>query len=86
MYHVIRGQAVIKLYIFFNMLDVGDRLLASFGQVCPLIRLRRSRRLHETLQLAASLNWIFFPWSLGYLGCLVLDGDRAEGSKKGSLG
>ena len=33
MYHVIRGQAVIKLYIFFNMLDVGDRLLASFGQV-----------------------------------------------------
>lgn len=32
MYHVIRGQAVIKLYIFFNMLDVGDRLLASFGQ------------------------------------------------------
>ena len=33
MYHVIRGQAVIKLYIFFNMLEVGDRLLASFGQV-----------------------------------------------------
>ena len=24
MYHVIRGQTVIKLYIFFNMLDVRD--------------------------------------------------------------
>ena len=38
MYHVIRGQAVIKLYIFFNMLDVGDRLLASFGQVCVVTK------------------------------------------------
>ena len=22
-YHIIRGQAIIKLYIFFNMLEVG---------------------------------------------------------------
>ncbi|ESO08888.1 hypothetical protein HELRODRAFT_186784 [Helobdella robusta] len=32
MYHVIRGQTVIKLYIFFNMLDVADKLCSSFGQ------------------------------------------------------
>ena len=23
MYHIVRGQAIIKLYIFFNMLEVG---------------------------------------------------------------
>ncbi|CAH1783993.1 unnamed protein product [Owenia fusiformis] len=32
MYHIIRGQAVIKLYIFYNMLEVADRLFSSFGQ------------------------------------------------------
>lgn len=32
MYHVIRGQTVIKLYIFYNMLDIADKLCASFGQ------------------------------------------------------
>jgi hypothetical protein len=32
MYHLVRGQAVIKLYIFYNMLEVADKLLSSFGQ------------------------------------------------------
>ncbi|XP_050543590.1 protein TAPT1 homolog [Daktulosphaira vitifoliae] len=32
MYHVIKSQSVIKLYIFYNMLEVGDRLFSSFGQ------------------------------------------------------
>nr|XP_057920637.1 transmembrane anterior posterior transformation protein 1 homolog isoform X2 [Doryrhamphus excisus] len=32
MYHLIRGQSVIKLYIIFNMLEVADRLFSSFGQ------------------------------------------------------
>ncbi|VDP08110.1 unnamed protein product [Soboliphyme baturini] len=31
-YHLVRGQAVIKLYIFFNMLEVADKLFSSFGQ------------------------------------------------------
>ncbi|XP_025191726.1 protein TAPT1 homolog [Melanaphis sacchari] len=31
-YHLIKSQSVIKLYIFFNMLEVGDRLFSSFGQ------------------------------------------------------
>uniref|UniRef100_A0A915JSC1 Uncharacterized protein n=1 Tax=Romanomermis culicivorax TaxID=13658 RepID=A0A915JSC1_ROMCU len=31
-YHVVRGQAVIKLYIFFNMIEVADKLFSSFGQ------------------------------------------------------
>jgi len=32
MYHLIKSQSVIKLYIFFNMLEVGDRLFSVFGQ------------------------------------------------------
>uniref|UniRef100_UPI00358E8B1B transmembrane anterior posterior transformation protein 1 homolog n=2 Tax=Myxine glutinosa TaxID=7769 RepID=UPI00358E8B1B len=31
-YHLIRGQSVIKLYIIYNMLEVADRLFSSFGQ------------------------------------------------------
>ncbi|XP_026821239.1 protein TAPT1 homolog [Rhopalosiphum maidis] len=31
-YHLIKSQSVIKLYIFFNMLEVGDKLFSSFGQ------------------------------------------------------
>lgn len=30
-YHIIRGQAIMKLYIFFNMLEVADRLLCTIG-------------------------------------------------------
>ncbi|XP_054158353.1 transmembrane anterior posterior transformation protein 1 homolog [Oppia nitens] len=32
LYHIIKSQSVIKLYIFFNMLEVADKLLSSFGQ------------------------------------------------------
>ena len=31
-YHTIRGQELIKLYIIYNMLEVADRLIASVGQ------------------------------------------------------
>lgn len=32
LYHLIKSQSVIKLYIFFNMLEVADRLFSAFGQ------------------------------------------------------
>lgn len=32
MYHAIRGQAAIKLYVIYNVLEVGDRLLSAIGQ------------------------------------------------------
>ncbi|KRX16912.1 Protein TAPT1 -like protein [Trichinella nelsoni] len=32
MYHMVRGQAIVKLYIVFNMLEVADKLFSSFGQ------------------------------------------------------
>ncbi|XP_053957299.1 protein TAPT1 homolog [Anastrepha ludens] len=31
-YHIIKSQSIIKLYIFYNMIEVGDRLLSAFGQ------------------------------------------------------
>ncbi|XP_071506645.1 transmembrane anterior posterior transformation protein 1 homolog [Diadema antillarum] len=32
LYHIVRGQAVIKLYIIYNMLEVADKLFSSVGQ------------------------------------------------------
>ena len=32
MYHSIRGQAAIKLYVIYNVLEVLDKLLSAFGQ------------------------------------------------------
>lgn len=32
MYHLVKSQSVIKLYIFYNMLEVADRLFSAFGQ------------------------------------------------------
>ncbi|KAF0312840.1 Protein TAPT1 [Amphibalanus amphitrite] len=32
LYHVVKSQSIIKLYIFYNMLEVGDKLMSSFGQ------------------------------------------------------
>ena len=32
MYHWVRGQAAIKLYVIYNVLEVGDRLLSAIGQ------------------------------------------------------
>lgn len=31
-YHFVRGQSFIKLYVIFNMLDIFDRLFCTFGQ------------------------------------------------------
>ncbi|XP_037083215.1 protein TAPT1 homolog [Pollicipes pollicipes] len=32
LYHVVKSQSIIKLYMFYNMLEVGDKLMSSFGQ------------------------------------------------------
>lgn len=32
LYHLIKSQSIIKLYMFYNMLEIGDRLLSAFGQ------------------------------------------------------
>ena len=72
MYHVVRGQAVIKLYIFYNMLEVADKLLSSFGQVrrtslvynMPTLTLRTFSMLYigqqqhrQLLRASTSVDW-----------------------------
>ena len=32
MYHSVRGQDLVKLYVIFNVLEIADRLCCSFGQ------------------------------------------------------
>ncbi|KAK9877949.1 hypothetical protein WA026_020170 [Henosepilachna vigintioctopunctata] len=32
LYHMVKSQSIIKLYIFYNMLEVADRLFSSIGQ------------------------------------------------------
>lgn len=32
LYHLVKSQSTIKLYLFYNMLEVGDRLFSSIGQ------------------------------------------------------
>merc|ERR1712223_270275 len=32
MYHLIKNQSVIRLYLFYNMIEVGDRLFSALGQ------------------------------------------------------
>ncbi|KAK9457786.1 eukaryotic membrane protein family-domain-containing protein [Dipodascopsis uninucleata] len=32
LYHNIRGQSAVKLYVMFNVLEIGDKLLSSLGQ------------------------------------------------------
>ena len=68
MYHVIRGQAVIKLYIFFNMLDVGDRLLASFGQVKSCW----CEKMECILDVYSPAFWVAFLRFLFRFWCFVL--------------
>lgn len=36
LYHIVRGQSVIKLYILSSMLEVADKLFSSFGQVSTM--------------------------------------------------
>ena len=43
-YHYVRIQTMIKLYVVFNVLEIFDKLCASFGQAR---RRRRRRHLHH---------------------------------------
>lgn len=31
LYHSVRGQSVFKLYVIFNVLEIGDKLCSAFG-------------------------------------------------------
>ena len=31
LYHIIKSQSVIKLYLMYNMIEMADRLFSAFG-------------------------------------------------------
>jgi hypothetical protein len=67
MYHWIRGQAAIKLYVIYNVLEVSDRLLAAIGQdvlECLFSREALERRPDGRSKIIRPF-WLFFL-ALGY--------------------
>lgn len=63
MYHLVKSQSVIKLYIFYNMLEVGDRLFSAFGQDtidALLWTATEPRRAHARAQHLGTLPHLFF--------------------------
>ena len=62
MFHYVRGQAIIKLYVIFNGLEILDKLFSSFG-VDVLDALfgtiaKRSHRLHLVMDYALSTTYV----------------------------
>ena len=37
LYHMIKSQSVIKLYLMYNMIEVADRLFSAFGKSCLIL-------------------------------------------------
>ncbi|KZV82134.1 DUF747-domain-containing protein [Exidia glandulosa HHB12029] len=62
-YHSIRGQDTIKLYVIFNALEIADRLFASFGQDiidCLFSRSNLMLLSHHLPLSAGTLKPMFF--------------------------
>lgn len=62
MYHGIRGQAAIKLYVIYNVLDVCDRLLSALGQdilECLISKEALERKPDGRSKVIKPL-WLFF--------------------------
>ncbi|WVQ94316.1 hypothetical protein IAU59_001395 [Kwoniella sp. CBS 9459] len=73
MYHTVRGQDTIKLYVIFNALEIADRLCCAFGQdvldtlfaretLSPSVRKRGKGRKRQQARPV-----FFFALSLGYV-------------------
>ncbi|KAJ6636785.1 Protein TAPT1 like [Pseudolycoriella hygida] len=57
MYHIIKSQSVIKLYIFYNMLEVGDRLLSAFEKL-PTSTTKQDKNFEQVQgQLRIQIVW-----------------------------
>ena len=61
MYHDIRGQAHIKLYVMFGVLEVADKLLLSLGQdVLDLLYCRDNSKLRRVVVAALAIVYLAF--------------------------
>ncbi|XP_037516692.1 protein TAPT1 homolog [Rhipicephalus sanguineus] len=81
LYHIVKSQSVIKLYIFFNMLEVADKLFSSFGQdildallwtAAEPEQPRARRRLVLLAQLAVALAYVLLHCVLVMLQATTL--------------
>lgn len=82
MYHLIRGQSVIKLYIIYNMLEVHPdhlRLYRAGGH--QLTDCLVSSRLSPPVVLSGGGPPVLVLWP-GHPGRSVLDSHRAEGEEE----
>lgn len=67
LYHDIRGQAHIKLYVMFSVLEVADKLLSSVGQ--EIITVLLGIPVTETSPRNMANFFIFFSLALFYSCC-----------------
>lgn len=84
MYHYIRGQSVLKLYVIFNMLQICDRMFASFGEDILEALYVGGRRGHLwMLHLAAACLYVFLHSLL--LFCQVITLNVSVNSSNNSI-
>ncbi|GFZ42864.1 hypothetical protein JCM24511_00582 [Saitozyma sp. JCM 24511] len=73
MYHSVRGQDTIKLYVIFNALEIADRLCCAFGQdVLDTLFAREtlspsSRKVGRGRRRQRARPYFFFALSLAYV-------------------
>ncbi|KAK9367284.1 eukaryotic membrane protein family-domain-containing protein [Lipomyces kononenkoae] len=63
LYHNIRGQSAVKLYVMFNVLEIGDKLFCSFGQdilevLFSKTTLQRPIRLYFLITVCVFYNFL----------------------------
>jgi len=61
LYHIIRGQAMIKLYVLIAIMEVFDRLMSSFGQdaLDSLYWNTRFRPFHKRVAISVAVVLIY---------------------------
>ncbi|GAA5931091.1 Emp65p [Sporobolomyces koalae] len=64
MYHGVRGQETIKLYVLFNVLEIADRLCCSFGQDLSDSLFSSSTLSRTKTTEPLSFSRILKPWFL----------------------
>ncbi|KAI6186820.1 hypothetical protein M3Y98_00174400 [Aphelenchoides besseyi] len=73
LYHLVRGQGVIKLYIFYNMLEVADKLFSSFGQdILDALLWTASERGGKRRVVSTILHWTVAVIYAAFHALLVL--------------
>jgi len=74
-YHFVRGQPFMKLYVLFNMLEISERLIRSFGLDlvdCLMLSALRSSFWDVAVRYVATLVYLFIHTSMHFVRFLLL--------------